>query len=260
MQKIGEIASKGEGFTFEDLDAARALFSSKGLTCELVDLRTYLPESERPKAEGAFILIVRNGVDCVLQFGGESEATFEGDAHRFFEEQRALKVDTRAYMYGRVVNKLARHNLCFSETPQEPDYAQGRGRIVAYDTVPMLAAFRRHLPRWLGEKAAGLVVEGNYYYDAAACGIGYHGDAERRKVVAVRLGTGLPLVYQWYLRSAPVGERARFDLSHGDLYVMSEKATGCDWLVKTIYTLRHAAGAEKYITIKPKTKKKPRLD
>jgi hypothetical protein len=35
-------------------------------------------------------------------------------------------------------------------------------------------------------------------------------------------------------------------LNGGDLYVMSEKTTGRDWKTKSIYTLRHAAGCEKY--------------
>jgi hypothetical protein len=39
------------------------------------------------------------------------------------------------------------------------------------------------------------------------------------------------------------------------MYVMSEKATGNDWKKKNILTLRHAAGAEKYLTIVEKKKK-----
>jgi hypothetical protein len=39
------------------------------------------------------------------------------------------------------------------------------------------------------------------------------------------------------------------DLEHGDMYVMSEKTTGFDWKSKTKYTLRHAAGCDKYTTI-----------
>jgi hypothetical protein len=33
------------------------------------------------------------------------------------------------------------------------------------------------------------------------------------------------------------------------MYVMSEKTTGFDWKSKTKYTLRHAAGCEKYTTL-----------
>ena len=62
----------------------------------------------------------------------------------------------------------------------------------------------------------------------------------------------MPLHYQWFQRSAPVGERVRMLLGHGDLYAMSEKAAGTDWMKKVIPTLRHAAGAKKYTTIQQK--------
>jgi hypothetical protein len=39
-------------------------------------------------------------------------------------------------------------------------------------------------------------------------------------------------------------------LQAGDLYIMSDKATGNDWKKSSILTLRHAAGAAKYTTIK----------
>ena len=58
------------------------------------------------------------------------------------------------------------------------------------------------MPLWFGPKATHLKGEANYYYDIAKCGIGYHGDSERRKVVAVRLGAALPLYFQWYRRWA----------------------------------------------------------
>jgi len=38
-------------------------------------------------------------------------------------------------------------------------------------------------------------------------------------------------------------------LEDGDMYIMSEKASGFDWKKRSIYTLRHAAG-EKYVVKK----------
>lgn len=76
------------------------------------------------------------------------------------------------------------------------------------------------------------------------------GDAERMKVVAFRLGASMNLHYQWFLRSKPVGGRVIRILNHGDAYVMSEIATGNNWKKKKILTLRHAAGADKFTTIK----------
>ena len=46
--------------------------------------------------------------------------------------------------------------------------------------------------------------EGNKYYDTTRTGIGYHGDTERRKVIAFRLGGDMPLYYQWFLNSKQV--------------------------------------------------------
>ena len=58
------------------------------------------------------------------------------------------------------------------------------------------------------------------------------------------------LQYQWFQRSAPIGKRIELDLQPGDMYVMSEKAVGTDWKSKIIPTLRHAAGAKKYLVAK----------
>lgn len=69
------------------------------------------------------------------------------------------------------------------------------------------------------------------------------GDFERRIVVALRLGTSIPLHYQWFYRGEPVGARTIINLNHGDMYVMSEKAVGTDWKRRIIPTLRHAAGS-----------------
>ena len=39
-----------------------------------------------------------------------------------------------------------------------------------------------------------------------------------------------------------------FELQHGDLYVMSEKATGHDWRMSSRFRLVHGAGALSYVT------------
>jgi hypothetical protein len=57
------------------------------------------------------------------------------------------------------------------------------------------------------------------------------------------------LHYQWYTKSNPIGKRVELNINHGDIYVMSEKATGYDWKKRSLITLRHAAGAEKYLRI-----------
>ncbi len=116
--------------------------------------------------------------------------------------------------------------------------------------MPLLNAVRNKFGELFGKKCEKLVAEGNYYYDAKKCGIGFHGDSERRIVIAVRLGCTLPLHYHWFYNSKAVGKRIKLKINHGDIYFMSQKAVGTDWKKKKVLTLRHAAGAKKYLTIK----------
>ena len=233
-QQLGSIAASG--FSVSELRMAGEKFAARGCTTELVDLSAACPD-----APEAAVLVVRGGLAA---FGVAPEA--------MYEEHDALDVDTKALMYKRVVNKKARHNLCYDDAAQEAEYAAGKGTVVAFAAVPLLDAVRRGLPELVGAKAAGLKCELNKYYDPSITGIGFHGDSERKMVVAIRLGVAIPLHYQWFLRHEPVGERVNLSLRHGDMYVMSEKATGHDWKCSSFLTLRHAAGCERFTTIKPK--------
>jgi len=234
MQMIGDVAATG--FTYKDLKDARENFINAGYRTKLIKLDKLLPADLNHK-DDASILIVRNGTDCILG---------NHDKDELFAEQEALDHDKKAFMYGRVVNKHARHNLCFSDNAQEPDYANGKGRVIAFDDVPLTKYLRDNFTKYIPCKCDNLQAEGNYYYDVKKCGIGYHGDSERMIVIGVRLGASLPLCYQWHRNGVAVGENLKVTLRHGDIYMMSEKATGNDWKKKTIYTLRHAAGCSKY--------------
>jgi hypothetical protein len=244
MQQIGHMANSG--FSVGELQLAKARFEQIGCTCELVNLNNGLPAGS--VSEPASILIIRKGVDKILS-ATNPNSNSNSNSNSLFVEQSNLDTDKKALMYGRVVNKHARHNLCFGDFSQEPDYANGLGRIVSFEDVPLTKKIRDDLPKYLGNKAFELQGEGNYYYDVGKTGIGFHGDGERRIVVAIRLGKSIPLVYNWFLNSEPVGQRINLELEHGDMYVMSEKAVGTDWKKKSILTLRHAAGSEKYTSI-----------
>jgi hypothetical protein len=243
MQKLGSAAA--EGMSCEELAQAKGRFERLGCTCELIDLVAAGKVQDiglEPTPSEASVLIVRGGVAALL--GGPERL------HQLLIEQLELEWDTKAFMKGRVVNKHARHNLCYAPTGQEPDYERGKGRVVAFDAVPLTTRVRELLPDYFGERTRGLYAEGNLYFDPSVCGIGFHGDGERRIVVALRLGGAMPLHYQWFQRSKPVGERIKLLLQDGDLYAMSAKAVGTDWLKKIEPTLRHAAGAKKFLHIK----------
>lgn len=239
MQGIGALAT--EGISEGELRAIGARLHPLGLNLELYELGTALPPGEYSPAE-ANVLIIRNGLSIFLE-----------SPDLLWTELIGLTHDSTALMRGRVVNKHARHNLCFSDFDQPADVAGGKGTVINFSHLPYLRHIRTYLPTLLGPKAAHLQAEANYYYDIDKCGIGYHGDTERRIVVAARLGDSFPLAYQWYHRFQPIGPRVDLHLNHGDMYIMSSKAVGFDWKSSSKPTLRHAAGFGKWIT--PKVKK-----
>ena len=242
MEKIGTTGLKGTGFTIAFLKDLRTRCEAKGLKCMTANLATGLP-SETVADEEAKILVVRNALDVLLGIPKAHEA--------LFQEQAGLDVDKKALMYKRVVNKKARWNLCFANEGHEPAYEEGKGRVVPWSDVPLTQKLRTVLMDLL--KVEDLMGEGNYYYDTSKCGIGYHGDTERRKVAAVRLGCEMPIFWQWYQGSKPVGSKMGLKLGGGDLYFMSEKAVGTDWKESSKLTLRHAAGCSDYTGAIPET-------
>jgi len=239
MQKIGDLADSG--FTHQDLKQAGKWFKKRGMKTVIYDLGE--------DGDNAFILVVKNGLSTIV------------DPDDFYDEQKELRKDTQAFMYGRVVNKKARYNLCFDKIGQEPDYAgesslianvrgdyeNGKGTVIAFKEVPLLKQVMKTMKEILGEKGENLKAEGNYYYDITKCGIGYHGDAERRKVVGIRVGATMKLRFLWFQHGERISEPIDFNLAHGDIYIMSEKTTGFDWKKRNITTLRHSAGCEKFI-------------
>lgn len=234
MQKIGTEAVAGYGPV--DLVRFQTRFQAMGLVTRLINLDDLLPGNVD---YGAKVLIITGGANALVSHMGAT-------SDDLFAEQIALPVDKKALMYGRVVNKIARHNLCFAPgTSQEPNYKEGKGRIVAFESVPLTNHVRTMLNQLVDPTIA--VCEGNYYYDVTKCGIGFHGDAERKKVIGLRLGSTMPIVWRWYQNSRPISQLETIQLAHGDIYIMSEKATGHDCALKKIPILKHAAGCAKYI-------------
>ena len=234
MQKIGELHANG--YSIEKLLEIEEKVKSEGLITEMINLNEEIDES----FEQARVLVIRGAVQHIF---GELEL----DTKDLMEENDNLTMDKHALMRGRVVNKHARWNLCFADEDQEPNYEDGKGRIVSWKHIPMMSRIREVISEWTDDVL--LNAEANYYYDISKCGIGFHGDGERKKVVAIRMGETMPLYYQWYQNSNPVGKLFEITLNDGDMYIMSEKAVGFDWLKKKIGTLRHAAGSKKYTGI-----------
>lgn len=233
MQQIGIKCKKGEGFTIEELER---MFSFYHDSAEFHRLDF---TSDR---EPAAILIIRNGLGLM------------GIDHReLFLEHNLLNKDTKALMRNRysgitsVVNKKARHNLCFADFDQEPNYSEGKGTVINFNRLLITNHLRNTLPSFFGPKCQGMYAEGNYYYNIHKCGINWHGDIERKRVVGVRLGRTIPLCFRWYKNGVSDGITNNFQLNSGDIYIFSEKATGSDCYDNNKWVLKHAAGSEEYV-------------
>ena len=254
MEIIG--SELDEGLSKADLDQAKQYFENLGATCEMIHLNSVLkdlvPKEAYDNIKDAYLLIVRKGTEYIL---GKNKT------NDLYMEQEVLDKDSKAFMYGRVVNKKARHNLCFSDFDQQPDYENKKGTVINFNRVPLTKKIRETIPKIIKNKIVKkLQCEGNYYYDVKSTYIGWHGDSEREIVVAIRLGCDFPLYYQWYNKGETVGPLFETVLSHGDIYVMSDKAVGYDWKKSSIYSLRHAAGPKSCIGLEAPKKKVKEID
>ncbi len=240
MEQLGECGQIGSGFTCEELRAIYDCFKdSVVINPEYYVLNDLLDQKDTSPAA---LLVLRG---------------FVADHADLFREMNELEWDTKYFdvRRNRVLNKRARANLMLLEgVSRAPDYENRKGTIVDISKLPGLSELKATI-EYMGRllivnKFRGLVCEGNKYRSIRTCGIGYHGDTERRKVIGVRLGATMPLHFQWFHKGEPVGDNFLVRLHGGDLYIMSEKAVGHDWRDDDVCALRHAAGCDKYVVLK----------
>ena len=233
MEILGTVGEEGSGFTCEELkkiseklDGEYYDFSYSGIEASILIIRNYLDEKKHIK---------------------------------LFNEMENIEWDTKYYDVRRskVLNKLARSNIVILDgIEQVPDYENKKGRIVNGDTLKNFKKVKSKIVKKINKilnnnKCDNLICEGNQYFNLKKCGLGYHGDRERSKVLGLRLGQPMNMKWQWFYKSKPIEgcEPYEFSINGGDLYIMSEKAVGNDWLKKNTYTLRHAAGCDKYLSL-----------
>jgi|APSaa5957512535_1039671.scaffolds.fasta_scaffold12791_6 hypothetical protein len=268
-QLIGRMPIKGEGFKYSDIEIMGGkIRKSMGDNVEVLDLNTLSDVNvikELGNEDQARVLILRNWAskDTTKQIYKECvENNWDSkylDPNKYRTE---IKDGKEVRIRGRVMNKLARTNLCYvAGMSQEPEYIEGKGTIIDLNTKSTLnsevSKLRTTLQTALVEggsdsKVEINVVEGNRYYDLKKTGIGFHGDTERVVVICLTIGGGggYPMRFQWFKDGMPIGNSIDLALNDGDVYIMSEKSVGADWKLRSKYTLRHSAGAEKYRSLK----------
>jgi hypothetical protein len=238
METLGKVSSVG--FTCNDLVRVAEEAKKQGLETRIIDLADYLPESVI--SEPASLLVIKKFVTV----GKLLDATEK--------ELKNLEWDKKAYFTNptksgdHVKWKRARHNICFGDISQEPEYELKKGRVIPFSSTPRLSSIRKDISILLNDKGYNLIAEGNKYYDPKRCGIGWHGDRKRKKVFMVRVGgrEPMPFCVRWYHENKVVGRELCILLESGDALVFSEKMVGQDWKNSSKLTLRHSAGCPKF--------------
>ena len=259
-EKEGQIADCGKGFNKTDLQTAAKIATAQwGSKCELHDLKKGINGVKIKNKKGieytghinnAYLLIMRDLLILILK---SHNYTLDD----LMKEAMGKKWDSRYFDTRRrkVLNKHARFNHMVASHSRKSNYDGGGkvGTTHAFSEMPIMDMIRKELGK-LGDKFTLLIIaEGNLYLDGGMKknGIGWHGDTERRMVLAMRLGLNpsMPFYYKWWYGCKSQGIRMEFQLNAGDIYVMSEWAVGTEWKKNSLVTLRHATGAARFTTV-----------
>ncbi|GMH48220.1 hypothetical protein TrVE_jg11660 [Triparma verrucosa] len=253
---------RATGFSRTDLAAVQARFKSLGCSTKLYDLSANLPASLRNGNEASCLHLGNASSFFLEKFVSQQppvlDESLSNSADRLLEEQKVIEYDRKFFnaRQKKTMNKRARYNTTFDDaepTPHNSDFSIP----TCHPFPPLLRQFKQGLEQILGEKASDLKAEGNYYFEAKS-GIGYHGDEERKIVICLSLGGPSTIRFHWRLPGSSEHTQTPISipLSHGDVYIMSEKCTGYDWKKRSRVRVVHGAGSSKYI--EPNNKKRKR--
>ena len=256
MEKLGQRAEKGKGLNLEDLKKGSKIAKKLwGLEAKIVSLLPLLEGVELIDKKGrtgfvhkAWVMRIGGFINAVLQ-------TVDKTMTDLFKEINNVTWDNKFWNTRRkkVMNKRARENNCVADYSQKADFENKKGTIHDFKNLPLMSLVRKALYKMFGDKVKLLLAEGNRYPDGGTKkhGIGWHGDAERRIVICIRLmeneGASTPMHFQYFWQWKAVGKRLKMPLNAGDVYIMSEGAVGTEWLKKSLEVIpRHCTGAPKF--------------
>jgi hypothetical protein len=214
-----------------------AKLNTQDTAAHVFDLSEHAGIHDVAGVPAAHVMVIKDGVNSLT----------DGKFSNFKHEVTSKEMDSKALMYGEVRNKTARHNCMFGPVAQTANYAAGMGTVYAFSDNSTVDSFRHAIAKLLGRDNDLAVAEVNHYFNVAECGIGWHGDSERKVTIGVRIGASehMPLLFHCHSDGKPVGKTVQIPLEEGDVYAMSELAVGTHWKSKGMHW-RHASGYEKY--------------
>lgn len=184
----------------------------------IIDLNKILLQFDNRRTEIATILVIPNYVTNDL-----------------YQTLLSIDWDKKVLLRNKVVNRVGKYVISINNEAQEPNYEQGQYRVVSYNELEDLKVVKNNL-----EKIAKhhLLCRGDYNYNHEKLKLKYQG-GKVNNMMCIHLGDPIQLSYKWFFSNKPVSESTGFTLNHGDLYIMSEKATGHDYKLKKNPILKH---------------------
>ena len=187
MEFLGNLRKKGQGWDLDRLLYAKGILENVfGKTVELHNLNeaclegVTIPEASKPN--DAYLMIVRDFLTPEVHEAFKAEMkSYEWD-RKYWDTRRQ-----------KVLNKLARANVCYGKTGRVANYKEGKGTIIGYDQSPLVGKLLQTVEILM--KDQDLIVEGNQYDDVSKNGIGPHGDTERVCVSCLRVGASMPMKF-----------------------------------------------------------------
>ena len=242
MEFLGNLRKKGQGWDVDRLLYAKDILESIfDKNVELFNLNeeclqgVNIPKGSKPK--DAYLMVVRNFLSENVHKNMIKElGSYEWD-RKYWDTRRQ-----------KVLNKLARANVCYGKEGRAANYAEGKGTIIGFDKSPLVGNLLKVVEILMQDK--GLIVEGNQYDNVSKNGIGPHGDTERVCVSCLRVGESMPMKFGMFWNCKLRGKPFETVINGGDLYFMSEEAVGAEWKSRSKWIWRHCAGASKYLKMK----------
>jgi len=195
-------------------------------------------------APDACVLLIKGGVRWFM----DDPRAADG----LFGEQLSLPYEGKFFDKGRTFTRRSYKTLKFGDAPvkRSADYSQPT--VYSFGAVP-------HLQKFLGSlsklKASLCSVRGVEYFVsrrekasdggmmACASRLGWHGDHEP-KAVSLSLGHAGILKFSWRLPGTSANfpnSHTEVILEHGDMYLLSEKASGRNWKKRSLLRVVHSS-------------------
>ena len=256
LPKYGRPHHAAEGLTLADLKQANKAFATAGYESRFIDLREEafghlqgLAAADMPPSDlQPHVLVVKDGLAHLLRDSPFSRTYLTSVLLQERPDDKSIGNE------GQVNTKRARWNIGIGDAAVAPSSAveeakgQVRSKIMSMHEAPwdVFEVLRRNLGGLFDAgKWEDLVAEANIYYNVQLCGIGFHGDTERRVVICARLMSDSPMKFAWFKDNKPVGDVVSVKVDSGDLYFMEDFAVGSEWAgARTIFgqQLRLPAG------------------